>query len=154
MKRLFQIIFILLFALTIHAQQKKFDPEKFRQEQEAYITKEAHLSPQEAKIFFPLFREMQQKQRPLFKQMRQYAKTMPRNDKEAEQLITKKDQLDMQMHKIQSTYHAKMCKSMSATKVYQCINAEESFKHHTMDKISLHKKKAPTENKGNCNKKK
>ena len=45
---------------------KKFNPEEYQRKLEAHITKFAGLTIQEAQRFFPLFREMQQKQRAIF----------------------------------------------------------------------------------------
>ena len=43
-------------------EPKKFDPERYQRELEAFICREACLTKQEAQAFFPLYRQMQQKQ--------------------------------------------------------------------------------------------
>ena len=141
MKTLYSILAVILLSVTAYAQQdKKFDPNQFAKEQETYIIKEARLSAQEAKAFFPIYREMQQKQRTIFMQMRNISKSMPQSDKEAEELINKKNQLDIQFKKIQCTYHSKLCKSLPARKVWMCIKADEHFKHFIMERISHNRK--------------
>ena len=132
---------LLFLAFSVNAQnaktgEKKFDPEKFMQEQEAFITKEAKLSSQEAARFFPLFRELQNKQRTLFHKQRQYAKSKPQNDKDAAKTIADKDQTELQIKKLQIEYHNKFCKVIPATKVFKCLQAEERFKRHIMDKMT------------------
>lgn len=140
MKNILYILMLFLFTSYAHAQKDmKFDPEKFNQEQEAYIIKEARLNPQEVKLFLPVFRELKQKQRSIYTEIRKCIKPRLQNDKEAEKLITKRDQLEMQMKKLQSSYHSKLCKILPATKVYYCIQAEERFKHHIMEKMSKRK---------------
>ena len=65
-------IFILLMAFVVamqtHAQDKrpKFSPEKFKADMEQFIVKEACLTPEESAKFFPVYDEMQKKQRAVF----------------------------------------------------------------------------------------
>lgn len=140
MKKILFVCTLMFFTLSICAEepieQKKFNPEQFARDQEAFIVKEAKLTQHEAAAFFPLFREMQQKQRALFKKQRQCTKNLPQDDKAAAQLISDMDEMDLQMKKIQIHYHSKFLKVLSATKVYLCIRAEEKFKHNVMDRLS------------------
>ena len=70
MKRLTTILFCLVMAISVSAQeQRKFSPEKFQADLEAYITREAHFDQQEAAKYFPLLREMQAKQRAIYARM-------------------------------------------------------------------------------------
>lgn len=117
----------------------KFDPEKYSRDQEAFITKDAQLTQQEVAAFMPLFREMQQKQRALFKQHRQYSKTNPQNDQEAAQLIKNIDNVEMQMKKIETQYHEKFFKVLSPIKVYKVHQAVNKFKHITMERVAKRK---------------
>ena len=140
-KKIAYIIMPLLLTVTVNAQNakpngKKFDPAKFMQEQEAFITKEAKLTTQESARFFPLFRELQNKQRTLFHKQRKYAKSKPQNDKEAAKIIAEIDKTELQIKKLQTDYHNKFCKVIPATKVFQCLQAEDRFKRHIMDKMA------------------
>ncbi|MBO6059979.1 MAG: hypothetical protein J6P67_07550, partial [Bacteroidaceae bacterium] len=64
MKQYTIILLCLLASLGVRAQeQPKFSPEKFEADLEAFITREAGLDQQEAAKFFPLLKEMHQKQR-------------------------------------------------------------------------------------------
>ena len=117
----------------------KFDPEKYSRDQEAFIIKEAQLTQQEVATFMPLFREMQQKQRALFKQHRQYSRTNPQNDQEAAQLIKNIDNVEMQMKKIETQYHEKFLKVLSPIKVYKVHQAVNRFKHITMERVAKRK---------------
>lgn len=138
MKKLLCILLMTITALTVSAEQeeKKFDPQQFRRDQEAFIIKEAKLSPQEAAAFFPLFRELQNKQRALFSQQRKLERQRPGNDKEAARLISDIDDIEMEMAKLRALYHNKFCKAISPMKVKACIRAEERFKHKMMDRIA------------------
>jgi len=51
--------------------------DQFEADLEQFVTTEAGLSPQEAAVFFPVYKEMQQKQRVLFGKMRQCALSKP-----------------------------------------------------------------------------
>ena len=72
---------ICLCAVTAAAQSKgKFSPEKYQAELEQFITSEAGLSAQEAADFFPLLREMQEKQRAIYNQLKAAARTKPADE--------------------------------------------------------------------------
>lgn len=137
MKKLLCIILMTIMALAVNAEQeeKKFDPQQFRRDQETFMTQEAKLSPQEAAAFFPLFRELQEKQRNLFTQQRRLERQKPNNDKDAARLISEMDAIEMQMTRIRAHYHNKFCKTIPAMKVKLCIKAEEKFKHKIMDRL-------------------
>lgn len=138
MKKILFIIMMAVMALAANAEQedKKFDPKQFRREQEAFITKEAGLSAQEAAAFFPLFRELQEKQRALFSQQMKIARKKPENDKEALRLINEMDELELSIVKLKMQYHGKFCKAIPARKVKQCIRAEEKYKRNIMDRLA------------------
>lgn len=137
MKKILFILLMTITALTVSAEreEKKFDPKQFTRDQEAFIVKEAKLSPQEAAAFFPLFRELQDKQRALFNKQRNVERQRPTNDKEAARQIQEMDELEMQMAKLKATYHTKFCRAIPAMKVKQCMKAEEHFKHRMMDRL-------------------
>ena len=118
---------------------QRFDPEKYSRDHEAFIIKDAQLTQQEVAAFMPLFREMQQKQRALFKQHRQYSRTNPQNDQEATQLIKNIDNVEMQMKKIEMQYHDKFLKVLSPIKVYKVHLAVNKFKHITMERVANRK---------------
>lgn len=136
MKRLFTLLLFLSFMLCTFAQQPKFDPQKFMREQEAFITKEARLTPQEAAAFFPIFRELQDKKRNLYNSIRGKGKPFPTDDAAAEQWIAKMDKTELQIKKLEAAYHIKFCKVIPAMKVCKCIWAEDKFKRMTMDNLA------------------
>lgn len=137
MKKLLFIILMFLSAISINAEQenKKFNPQQFRKNQEAFIIKDAQLTQQEAAAFFPLFREQQDKQRALFNQQMKLAHKRPSSDKEAAKIIDQMDQIELKITKLKSQYHVKFCRAIPAMKVMRCIKAEEKFKHRVMDNL-------------------
>lgn len=137
MKRILFIIIMAVISLNINAQPKgKFNPEMYMKEQEAFIIKQANLTPQEATAFTPVFREMHNKQRELFNKMRGYVHRNPQTDKEAETCINAMSSINIQIMKLEQQYHARFCKVIPARKAYQCIKAQEMFKHQMMEKIA------------------
>lgn len=120
-------------ALTVSAQeQKKFSPEKFEADLESFITKEAGLTQQEAAKFFPLFKEMREKQRTLYRRMRKAGKESPTDDKSAAETIQQCDKLSIEAKQLEQKYHNQMMKEIPASKVYQAINAENRFHRKMM----------------------
>ena len=98
MKRL-QVVFLLL-SMTLavsaqdnnHQKQERFSPEKFEAELHDFIVSEAHLTSQEEAKFFPLYREMQQKQRAIFNHQRDISKQKPQNDEACKKIIQERDE--------------------------------------------------------------
>lgn len=127
---------IIVYCLTLFCvagmsatepQQPKFSPEKFQADMEQFITTEAHLTPQEAAAFFPLLREMHQKQRSLFNQTRKEGRVKPNTEEACKKMIQRRDQVELELKSIQQTYHNKFFKVLPASKVFDAINAEDSF---------------------------
>ena len=110
-----------------NAQQQKFSPEKYQADLEQYITKEACLTPQEAAAFFPLFREMQKKQRALYNRMRDDVRIKPTDEAACKKMIQKRDQVELELKSIQQTYHNKFFSVMPASKVFDVIKAEDNY---------------------------
>ena len=128
MKRLTTILFCLVMAISVSAQeQRKFSPEKFQAEMEQFIAKEAGLTADESAKFFPVYREMQQKQRAVFGKMRQEGRVKPTDDASCKKLVQKRDEVELELKKIQQTYHNKFFTVLSASKVFDVLRAEERF---------------------------
>ena len=145
MKKLTTVLFALLLSLTAAAQgfgqrpqfgqapqgfgqqQQKFSPEKFQADLEQYITKEACLTPQEAAKVFPVYKEMQAKQRTVYERQRQLGFGKPADEKGCEKNIRQRDEYDLELKRIQQTYHNKFLSIISASKLYDVINAEDRF---------------------------
>ena len=126
-KLLVSTVLMLMVVLSVNAEeQQKFSPEKFQAALEQYITNEAGLTPEESAKFFPLYREMQQKQRVVYNKMRELFK-VPSDEASSKRAIQRRDQLEMELKSIQQTYHNKFLKVVSATKVYKSIIAEDQF---------------------------
>ena len=138
MKRL-QVVFLLLtMTLAVSAQdnnhqkQERFSPEKFEAELHDFIVSEAHLSSQEEAKFFPLYREMQQKQRAIFNHQRDISKQKPQNDEACKKIIQERDEKEIELKLIQQNYHKRFLELMPASKVWDILKAEERFHRRAM----------------------
>ena len=108
-------------------QQPRFDPQEFTKRMEGYISMKAGLTKEEGEKFFPIYREFKAKQRDLtFKQQR-LKREKPANDKEYDNIITQIANLSVQIAKLEQTYFPRMCKVISAKKVYIVLQAENDF---------------------------
>lgn len=129
MKRyLLSIEVLLLSVMSVMAHDpQKFSPEKFQADMEQFITKEASLTAEEAAKFFPLYREMQQKQRAVWNQMKDMGRNKPADETGCKQAVQKRDELELEQRRIIQTYHNKFFKVLPASKVYDVIIAENKF---------------------------
>jgi len=130
MRRLTTIVFALAVAVAVMAQpqqQQKFSPEKFQADLEQFITKQAALTPQEAAKFFPIYKEMQSKQRAVYERQRKLGFGKPADEKGCEKAIRQRDEYDLELKRIQQTYHNKFLSVLSASKLYDVLNAEDRF---------------------------
>ena len=116
------------------AQTKRgFDPKQFEVDMEQYITDKAGLTSQEAATFFPLYREMRQKQRDIFNEEQRDRHFDESSDKECKDFILANDARDIRVKKLIQEYHNKFLEVLPATKVWRAIRAEEDF-HRDMFK--------------------
>lgn len=121
-------LFSMTFSLSISGQRpRKFDPQQFEKQLHQYIATEAGLTPGEAAAFFPLFDEMQRKQRLLFDKMRIYMHTNTDDNRASLKAIQAMDNNDLEIKKLQKEYHQKFCKVLPAGKVLQILKADDKF---------------------------
>ena len=137
MYRFFASLLLLLCVLASGAQEKNkngFSTEKFRAEIEQFITKEACLTPKEASKFFPVYDEMNRKKRNIFDNMRKLSKRKPADDAGCREVIRKCDKMDLELKKIQQTYHEKFLSIIPASKLFDVIKAEEKFHRRMLNR--------------------
>ncbi len=134
------LLFIgLLVSFQVYAegpeeQKPKFDPVKFQVALEQFITSDAELTADEAAKFFPVYRTMMKQQRSYFEQMRRYRHADTSDEKACHEAIIKSDLLDIQLKKIQQSYHQKFLKILPASKVLRILKAEERFHRRAFKK--------------------
>lgn len=94
---------------------------------ENYIEQTVRLSPSESAKFFPLYEEMRAKQRVYFQRDKKTRYVNPNDSKACERAVRQHDENELQLKRIQQTYHNKFLKILPANKVYQIIKAEKEF---------------------------
>ena len=140
MQKMIALLIGLLLTEILAAQPKeRFDPERFQADLEQFITVEAALTAQEAAIFFPVYREMKQKQHAIFGQMKRYRFTDVTDDKASHKAIKEQDKLDIQIKELQQKYHDKFIKLLPAGKVLKIIKAEDKFHRQAFRRMAKRK---------------
>lgn len=134
-KLLFSTVLMIMVVLGASAEeQQKFSPEKFQADLEQYITTEAGLTNEEAAKFFPLYREMQHKQRVVYNKIHELFK-LPHDEASCKRAIQRRDQLEIELKQIAQTYHNKFLRVIPASKVIGTIVAEDKFHRRAFRKF-------------------
>lgn len=134
-KLLFSTVIMIMVVLGASAEeQQKFSPEKFQADLEQYITTEAGLTNEEAAKYFPLYREMQQKQRVVYNKIHELFK-LPHDEASCKRAIQRRDQLEIELKRIAQTYHNKFLRVIPASKVIGTIVAEDKFHRRAFRKF-------------------
>lgn len=147
LKRILYIIVAAFMVLQVQAQgqapgkPERFDPNRFEADLEQFITTDAGLNPYQASKFFPLYREMQKKQRALFNKMRYYQHVDFRDNKASEKAIKECDFIDLEIKGLQQEYHKKFCKVLPAGLVLKIIKADEKFHRQAFQKVAKHNRR-------------
>jgi Spy/CpxP family protein refolding chaperone len=142
-KRLYLVLIATMMCFAAFAQQnggrQKFSPQKFDAELGQFIVNEAHLTPQEAARFFPVYREMLHKQRMLFSRQRELGKVKPADEEGCKKVIQERDAIEIELKRMQEQYHNKFFEILTPSKVYDVIKAEERFHRRKLKQWSGHK---------------
>lgn len=137
MKKIYFLIMLMLVSAMTFAQDNangrnndqrpRFNQEEFRQRTEAYITKEANLTEEEAKAFFPLYNEYKDKQRKIHMSIHRLKKDVPAqgNEKAYEKCLMEMAELNAEMAGLDSVYYKKICKAISAQKFFKILTIED-----------------------------
>ena len=127
-KKYILLIIVLLCCVASEAQNhRKFDPVKFESDLEQFVATEAALTPQETAAFFPLYREMRKKQFAYFGEDRRLCNVNTGDDKACAEAIRRRDENDLEIKRLQQTYHEKFMHVLSPSKVFRVLRAEDKF---------------------------
>lgn len=138
-KRILLPLLMLLMAIGVDAQMHNgFDPAKFRADLHQFITVEACLTPSEAAAFFPLYDELNNKQRELYDKIRELKRVKPADEARCKKVIAEIDRLELEIKQLQAKYHNKFLSVISASKLYDVINAEGKFHRRAMKNAARH----------------
>lgn len=149
-KKLIYLLISLMFTLNIGAQnQQKFSPEKFDAELHDFITSQAKLTPQEATKFFPIYKEMQGKQRAIYEKQRILGMQRPHDESSCLKAIRERDAIDLELKRIQQCYHEKFLEIMPASKLYEVLQAEDRFHRRMLRRFNRPNTQMPQMNQHN-----
>lgn len=131
MKKLLYIIFLLIgLCSNLHAQKANLSKEEFRKVQENFIIEKANLTVKEAKQFFPLYFELQDKKTSLNKEAwRKIRKGKEANISEEEynQIVEDVIETRIRIDELDLDYVRKYKKFLPAKKIYDIQRAEMKF---------------------------
>lgn len=143
MKFLSIVLALLLSVATASAQsrqgeRRKFSPEDWRQQLEAYILKETDITKEEGQKVFPIIHEMHEEQRKIT--MRSHdsiKKTKQSNLSECEYkcIVQSVCRNEVEQKKVAEAYLTKMATVVSWKKVYQIGLALYRFRMEALSKF-------------------
>jgi len=137
-----KLIWLLLFSflgLNFHLlaqdNRKREEFESFKKNRIAFITKAMELTDREAKVFLPLYNELQQKKFDLNRQVRRSVREFEKaeqegkthSEEECAALIKQIMDSRAQEVKLDQEYMTKFSEVISKRKVYLYIKAEQQF---------------------------
>lgn len=123
-------------------KEPHFSPKEFMKKQEAFIIKEAGLSPAEAGFLFPLFNELKQKQRETNDKIRNLSKQGRNKNLQEHQyrsILKQIDQLEQTKVNLEQTYHEKWRKQLSNKKILSVIDADHRFDRRMLKHMFLNR---------------
>jgi hypothetical protein len=114
----------------------------------AFITQELKLTPDEAKVFWPVYNEYDAKRHELkksFKESGDFRKIDfdKITEKEANQILDNQIIEAQKFLDLRKEYHAKFKSVLPSVKVLKLYDAEREFQKMLMDKIKQHKQTPP-----------
>ena len=134
MKKVITCLTVFMIGSIMMMGQERFNPEKIKTEVHNAILNEVKLTKEEAETFFPLFDAMKDKQRNIYKQIKEISRQHPATDAACRNAIIKRDQLQREMQKVEEAYHQKMLKAMSPSKVYKALEVEKKYMRNSFRK--------------------
>ncbi len=145
-RKLFAFIILSLgVCLTTLAQERKprISKEEFRERQEEYITRKAQLTKEEAKQFFVLFFELQDKKQKINNKVGCLIHdTKKQSDEEPEygEVVDKIINSRLESDKLERYYILQYRKFLSDKKIFKVLTAEMNFHRELLKNIKKEEK--------------
>lgn len=148
MKKILFILTLLCcstqFILAQEQQKKHFSHEEYCKKQEEFITKNAKLTPEEAKKFFPLFFELQKSKWEINKEARKRTKKDNEQEITAEEfnkLVNKIADAKIKIAQLEKSYIEKYLKVIPARKILDVQRAEDKFQREMIKNMARGQRK-------------
>lgn len=116
----------------------QFSPAEYWEQQKAFITENASLTPDEANAFFPIYNELQQKKRELNRETRRFMREAAAANASEEQslkAIEAQAETNIKIAELEKEYLGKFKQVLPATKILKVQNAEEQFNSQMLKDI-------------------
>lgn len=132
-QRLFALVIVLAgFGLTLFAQEKRphFSKEEFRAKQKEYMTRKAELTKKEAKKFFVLYFELQDKKKKINDNVNRIIRDTKKESSDETnygQIIDKMINSRLESEKLERYYILQYRKFLSDKKIFKILTAEMNF---------------------------
>ena len=118
---------------------RHFQPEKFKQELQAYITREAKLTEAEARKFFPVFFEMKEKLRNLERQKGRALRTATTEhatEADCQRVVEQQKSLTLKMARMENDYQSRLGSIVGARKLVRVLEADRKFGRKMFKKMT------------------
>lgn len=104
-------------------------PEQFKKDLQAFITKEAGLTAEEAQRFFPVFFEMKEKLHSLERQNHRALRKAAQsgNEKDCQRALDNQNRLNLKACKMEQQYTQRLVRIVGAKKYAKVLEAEHKF---------------------------
>jgi hypothetical protein len=149
------IIVTMLFTIQATAQPGNGRPnrDKMKAQRIAFITNKLALTPDEAKAFWPIYDEYDQKRQEIVKSFRHNRQAGPENpdqltDKEAMELADNQIIEAQKLLDLRKEYHIKFKQVLPAKKILQLYDSEREFQKMLIDRLRDKPGAGPREGQG------
>ena len=145
MKRITTLLLVLLCTISIataqesnHNNRRRFSTQEYQEQQKAFITEQAKLTPQEAEAFFPLYFDLQKKKWAINKEARGNARLKRGETPTEEQCVTMVNDFadaKVKIAQLEKEYIALYLKAIPAQKIMLIQHAEERFQREMLKRM-------------------
>jgi len=141
--RITLLITAIAFTLSTFAQHKEMDKNKREQieaQKVAFITKRMELTPDEAKVFWPVYDQYDKQLHELRKEYRESMKSKGKDlselsDAEIEVLIDKEIEIKEEELNVRKEMHTELKKLIGPRKVAMLYRAEKEFHRELLQRL-------------------
>lgn len=131
-------LLVMTCVMGLQAQSSRLSKEEFRRHQQKFITERAQLSSEEARQFFPLYFELQDKKQECNRaawQKQRKGKDEKTTEEEYAQIVEDVIQARIDVDRMELEYVRKYKRFLSAEKIYLIQKAEMRFHRELLKDI-------------------
>ena len=137
------VLFVMACVVGVQAQSPRLSKEEFRQLQQKFITERAQLNSEEARQFFPLYFELQDKKHECNRiawQKQRKGKNENTTEEEYAQIVEDVIQACIDVDRMELEYVRKYKRFLSSEKIYLIQKAEMRFHRELLKDMRSPKK--------------